>query len=102
MWEKKKKKRNGRLFILKNKTPRWVSLQINKQAMKFLPYLFASSSLASSSAVSSFPSFSSCFEDPLRTVVVEEEEEEEEDIEGASGTSDLEVTEASLVDIEIN
>lgn len=101
MWEKKKKKRNGRLFILKNKTPRWVSLQINKQAMKFLPYLFASSSLASSSAVSSFPSFSSGFEDPLRTVVVEEEEEEE-DIEGASGTSDLEVTEASLVDIEIN
>lgn len=100
MWEKKKK-RNGRLFILKNKTPRWVSLQINKQAMKFLPYLFASSSLASSSAVSSFPSFSSGFEDPLRTVVVEEEEEEE-DIEGASGTSDLEVTEASLVDIEIN
>lgn len=97
----KKKKRNGRLFILKNKTPRWVSLQINKQAMKFLPYLFASSSLASSSAVSSFPSFSSGFEDPLRTVVVEEEEEEE-DIEGASGTSDLEVTEASLVDIEIN
>lgn len=97
----KKKKRNGRLFILKNKTPRWVSLQINKQAMKFLPYLFASSSLASSSAVSSFPSFSSSFEDPLRTVVVEEEEEEE-DIEGASGTSDLEVTEASLVDIEIN
>lgn len=67
--------------------------------MKFLPYLFASSSLASSSAVSSFPSFSSGFEDPLRTVVVEEEEE---DIEGASGTSDLEVTEASLVDIEIN
>lgn len=66
--------------------------------MKFLPYLFASSSLASSSAVSSFPSFSSGFEDPLRTVVVEEEEEEE-DIEG---TSDLEVTEASLVDIEIN
>lgn len=66
--------------------------------MKFLPYLFASSSLASSSAVSSFPSFSSGFEDPLRTVVVEEEE----DIEGASGTSDLEVTEASLVDIEIN
>lgn len=101
MWEKKKKKRNGRLFILKNKTPRWVSLQINKQAMKFLPYLFASSSLASSSAVSSFPSFTSGFEDPLRTVVVEEEEEEE-DIEGASGTSDLEVTEASLVDIEIN
>lgn len=100
MWEKKKK-RNGRLFILKNKTPRWVSLQINKQAMKFLPYLFASSSLASSSAVSSFPSFSSGFEDPLRMVVVEEEEEEE-DIEGASGTSDLEVTEASLVDIEIN
>lgn len=98
MWEKKKKKRNGRLFILKNKTPRWVSLQINKQAMKFLPYLFASSSLASSSAVSSFPSFTSGFEDPLRTVVVEEEEEEE-DIEG---TSDLEVTEASLVDIEIN
>lgn len=97
----KKKKRNGSLFILKNKTPRWVSLQINKQAMKFLPYLFASSSLASSSAVSSFPSFSSGFEDPLRTVVVEEEEEEE-DIEGASGTSDLEVTEASLVDIEIN
>lgn len=97
----KKKKRNGRLFILKNKTPRWVSLQINKQAMKFLPYLFASSSLASSSAVSSFPSFSSGFEDPLRMVVVEEEEEEE-DIEGASGTSDLEVTEASLVDIEIN
>lgn len=97
----KKKKRNGRLFILKNKTPRWVSLQINKQAMKFLPYLFASSSLASSSAVSSFPSFSSGFEDPLRTVVVEEEEEEK-DIEGASGTSDLEVTEASLVDIEIN
>lgn len=94
----KKKKRNGRLFILKNKTPRWVSLQINKQAMKFLPYLFASSSLASSSAVSSFPSFTSGFEDPLRTVVVEEEEEEE-DIEG---TSDLEVTEASLVDIEIN
>lgn len=86
---------------MKNKTPRWVSLQINKQAMKFLPYLFASSSLASSSAVSSFPSFSSGFEDPLRTVVVEEEEEEE-DIEGASGTSDLEVTEASLVDIEIN
>lgn len=83
---------------MKNKTPRWVSLQINKQAMKFLPYLFASSSLASSSAVSSFPSFSSGFEDPLRTVVVEEEEEEE-DIEG---TSDLEVTEASLVDIEIN
>lgn len=83
---------------MKNKTPRWVSLQINKQAMKFLPYLFASSSLASSSAVSSFPSFSSGFEDPLRTVVVEEEE----DIEGASGTSDLEVTEASLVDIEIN
>lgn len=78
-----------------------MSLQINKQAMKFLPYLFASSSLASSSAVSSFPSFSSGFEDPLRTVVVEEEEEEE-DIEGASGTSDLEVTEASLVDIEIN
>lgn len=69
--------------------------------MKFLPYLFASSSLASSSAVSSFPSFSSGFEDPLRTVVVEEEEEEE-DIEGASGTLDLEVTEASLVDIEIN
>lgn len=69
--------------------------------MKFLPYLFASSSLANSSAVSSFPSFSSGFEDPLRTVVVEEEEEEE-DIEGASGTSDLEVTEASLVDIEIN
>lgn len=100
MWEKKKK-RNGRLFILKNKTPRWVSLQINKQAMKFLPYLFASSSLASSSAVSSFPSFSSGFEDPLRMVVVEEEEEEE-DIEGALGTSDLEVTEASLVDIEIN
>lgn len=64
--------------------------------MKFLPYLFASSSLASSSAVSSFPSFSSGFEDPLRTVVFEEEEE------GASGTSDLEVTEASLVDIEIN
>lgn len=86
---------------MKNKTPRWVSLQINKQAMKFLPYLFASSSLASSSAVSSFPSFSSGFEDPLRMVVVEEEEEEE-DIEGASGTSDLEVTEASLVDIEIN
>lgn len=69
--------------------------------MKFLPYLFASSSLASSSAVSSFPSFSSGFEDPLRTVVVEEEEEEE-DIEGASGTSDFEVTEDSLVDIEIN
>lgn len=86
---------------MKNKTPRWVSLQINKQAMKFLPYLFASSSLASSSAVSSFPSFSSGFEDPLRMVVVEEEEEEE-DIEGALGTSDLEVTEASLVDIEIN
>lgn len=64
--------------------------------MKFLPYLFASSSLASSSAVSSFPSFSSGFEDPLRMVVFEEEEE------GASGTSDLEVTEASLVDIEIN
>lgn len=101
MWKKKKKKRNGRLSILKNKTPRWVSLQINKQAMKFLPYLFASSSLASSSAVSSFPSFSSGFEDPLRMVVVEEEEEEE-DIEGALGTSDLEVTEASLVDIEIN
>lgn len=90
----------GYLFWKTKHWPRWVSLQINKQAMKFLPYLFASSSLASSSAVSSFPSFSSGFEDPLRTVVVEEEEEE--DIEGASGTSDLEVTEASLVDIEIN
>lgn len=80
----------------------WVSLQINKQAMKFLPYLFASSNLASSSAVLSFPcpSFSSGFEDPLRMVVFEEEEEEE--VEGALGTSDFEATGTSLVDIEIN
>lgn len=80
----------------------WVSLQINKQAMKFLPYLFASSSLASSSAVLSFPcpSFSSGFEDPLRMVVFEEEEEEV--VEGALGTSDFEATGTSLVDIEIN
>lgn len=77
-----------------------MSLQINKQAMKFLPYLFASSNLASSSAVLSFPcpSFSSGFEDPLRMVVFEEEEE----VEGASGTSDFEATGTSLVDIEIN
>lgn len=87
--------------IRKTKTLRWVSLQINKQAMKFLPYLFASSSLASSSAVLSFPcsSFSSGFEDPLRMVVFEEEEEE---VEGALGTSDFEATGTSLVDIEIN
>lgn len=88
--------------IRKTKTLRWVSLQINKQAMKFLPYLFASSSLASSSAVLSFPcpSFSSGFEDPLRMVVFEEEEEEV--VEGALGTSDFEATGTSLVDIEIN
>lgn len=88
--------------IRKTKKLRWVSLQINKQAMKFLPYLFASSSLASSSAVLSFscPSFSSGFEDPLRMVVFEEEEEEE--VEGALGTSDFEATGTSLVDIEIN
>lgn len=88
--------------IRKTKILRWVSLQINKQAMKFLPYLFASSSLASSSAVFSFPcpSFSSGFEDPLRMVVFEEEEEEE--VEGALGTSDFEATGTSLVDIEIN
>lgn len=88
--------------IRKTKILRWVSLQINKQAMKFLPYLFASSSLASSSAVLSFPcpSFSSGFEDPLRMVVFEEEEEEE--VEGALGTSDFEATGTSLVDIEIN
>lgn len=80
-----------------------MSLQINKQAMKFLPYLFASSSLASSSAVLSFPcpSFSSGFEDPLRMVVIKEEEEEEV-VEGALGTSDFEATGTSLVDIEIN
>lgn len=85
--------------IRNTKTLRWVSLQINKQAMKFLPYLFASSSLASSSAVLSFPcsSFSSGFEDPLRMVVFEEEE-----VEGALGTSDFEATGTSLVDIEIN
>lgn len=88
--------------IRKTKTLRWVSLQINKQAMKFLPYLFASSSLASSSAVLSFPcpSFSSGFEDPLRMVVFEEEEEEV--VESALGTSDFEATGTSLVDIEIN
>lgn len=88
--------------IRKTKTLRWVSLQINKQAMKFLPYLFASSNLASSSAVLSFPcpSFSSGFEDPLRMVVFEEEEEEV--VEGALGTSDFEATGTSLVDIEIN
>lgn len=88
--------------IRKTKILRWVSLQINKQAMKFLPYLFASSSLASSSAVLSFscPSFSSGFEDPLRMVVFEEEEEEV--VEGALGTSDFEATGTSLVDIEIN
>lgn len=88
--------------IRNTKTLRWVSLQINKQAMKFLPYLFASSSLASSSAVLSFPcpSFSSGFEDPLRMVVFGEEEEEE--VEGALGTSDFEATGTSLVDIEIN
>lgn len=86
--------------IKKTKKLRWVSLQINKQAMKFLPYLFASSSLASSSAVLSFPcpSFSSGFEDPLRMVVFEEEKE----VEGALGTSDFEATGTSLVDIEIN
>lgn len=89
--------------IRKTKILRWVSLQINKQAMKFLPYLFASSSLASSSAVLSFPcpSFSSGFEDPLRMVAFEEEEEEEV-VEGALGTSDFEATGTSLVDIEIN
>lgn len=89
--------------IRKTKILRWVSLQINKQAMKFLPYLFASSSLASSSAVLSFPcpSFSSGFEDPLRMVVIKEEEEEEV-VEGALGTSDFEATGTSLVDIEIN
>lgn len=88
--------------IRKTKILRWVSLQINKQAMKFRPYLFASSSLASSSAVLSFscPSFSSGFEDPLRMVVFEEEEEEV--VEGALGTSDFEATGTSLVDIEIN
>lgn len=88
--------------IRKTKILRWVSLQINKQAMKFLPYLFASSSLASSSAVLSFPcpSFSSGFEDPLR--MVDFEEEEEEVVEGALGTSDFEATGTSLVDIEIN
>lgn len=88
--------------IRKTKILRWVSLQINKQAMKFLPYLFASSNLASSSAVLSFscPSFSSGFEDPLRMVVFEEEEEEV--VEGALGTSDFEATGTSLVDIEIN
>lgn len=87
--------------IRNTKTLRWVSLQINKQAMKFLPYLFASSSLASSSAVLYFscPSFSSGFEDPLRMVVLGEEEEE---VEGALGTSDFEATGTSLVDIEIN
>lgn len=99
MWEKKSEMEG--YSIRKTKTLRWVSLQINKQAMKFLPYLFASSSLASSSAVLSFscPSFSSGFEDPLRMVVFEEEEEE---VEGASGTSDFEATGTSLVDIEIN
>lgn len=98
MWEKKSEKEG--YSIGKTKTLRWVSLQINKQAMKFLPYLFASSSLASSSAVLSFPcsSFSSGFEDPLRMVVFEEEEE----VEGALGTSDFEATGTSLVDIEIN
>lgn len=101
MWEKKSEMEG--YSIRKTKTLRWVSLQINKQAMKFLPYLFASSNLASSSAVLSFPcpSFSSGFEDPLRMVVFEEEEEEEE-VEGASGTSDFEATGTSLVDIEIN
>lgn len=100
MWEKKSEMEG--YSIRKTKTLRWVSLQINKQAMKFLPYLFASSNLASSSAVLSFscPSFSSGFEDPLRMVVFEEEEEEE--VEGASGTSDFEATGTSLVDIEIN
>lgn len=100
MWEKKSEKEG--YSIGKTKTLRWVSLQINKQAMKFLPYLFASSSLASSSAVLSFscPSFSSGFEDPLRMVVFEEEEEEV--VEGALGTSDFEATGTSLVDIEIN
>lgn len=99
MWEKKSEKEG--YSIGKTKTLRWVSLQINKQAMKFLPYLFASSSLASSSAVLSFscPSFSSGFEDPLRIVVFGEEEEE---VEGALGTSDFEATGTSLVDIEIN
>lgn len=100
MWEKKSEMEG--YSIRNTKTLRWVSLQINKQAMKFLPYLFASSSLASSSAVLSFscPSFSSGFEDPLRMVVFEEEEEEE--VEDASGTSDFEATGTSLVDIEIN
>lgn len=100
MWEKKSEKEG--YSIGKTKTLRWVSLQINKQAMKFLPYLFASSSLASSSAVLSFscPSFSSGFEDPLRMVVFEEEKEEV--VEGALGTSDFEATGTSLVDIEIN
>lgn len=100
MWEKKSEMEG--YSIRKTKTLRWVSLQINKQAMKFLPYLFASSSLASSSAVLSFscPSFSSGFEDPLRMVVFEEEEEEV--VEGALGTSDFEATGTSLVDIEIN
>lgn len=100
MWEKKSEMEG--YSIRNTKTLRWVSLQINKQAMKFLPYLFASSNLASSSAVLSFPcpSFSSGFEDPLRMVVFEEEEEEE--VEGALGTSDFEATGTSLVDIEIN
>lgn len=100
MWEKKSEMEG--YSIRKTKTLRWVSLQINKQAMKFLPYLFASSNLASSSAVLSFPcpSFSSGFEDPLRMVVFEEEEEEE--VEGALDTSDFEATGTSLVDIEIN
>lgn len=98
MWEKKSEMEG--YSIRKTKTLRWVSLQINKQAMKFLPYLFASSNLASSSAVLSFPcpSFSSGFEDPLRMVVFEEEEE----VKGALGTSDFEATGTSLVDIEIN
>lgn len=100
MWENKSEMEG--YSIRKTKILRWVSLQINKQAMKFLPYLFASSSLASSSAVLSFPcpSFSSGFEDPLRMVVFEEEEEEV--VEGALGTSDFEATGTSLVDIEIN
>lgn len=99
MWENKSEMEG--YSIRKTKILRWVSLQINKQAMKFLPYLFASSSLASSSAVLSFscPSFSSGFEDPLRMVVFGEEEEE---VEGALGTSDFEATGTSLVDIEIN
>ena len=93
-----KEKKN---MIGSNSMKRFISLSVKNQYLWWLnvffntcTYLFAASSLASNSAVSS--PFGACFEVAPDSATFEEE------VEDAFGTSDLEDTGTSEVDIETN